>query len=145
MPSLPESEAAFLAEKTFSAEEKLLPLITAFALKAAAEAGLAPARRPYLELAVEEIFINVCRYAYRGPGGEVSLRLEGTRDRLRLTFTDRGILFDPLERETPDITAEVEDRRVGGLGIFLTMRLMTEVSYRRADGLNILQLEMTKT
>ena len=138
-------ESTLLAEKTFPAEESLLPRITAFVLEAAGPAGLAPARQPHLELAVEEVFINICRYAYKRPPGEVTLRLEEARNLLRLTFSDRGLPFDPLERAAPDLNAGVEDRPVGGLGLFLTMRLMAEISYRRTDGLNILCLGLLKT
>jgi anti-sigma regulatory factor (Ser/Thr protein kinase) len=139
------SEAALLAEETFPAEESLLPRITAFALEAAGRAGLSPARRPHLELAVEEVFVNICRYAYQRPSGQVSLRLEETREAVRLTFIDRGRPFDPLDREAPDLAAGVGERPVGGLGLFLVMRLMKETVYRRDGDLNILRLELAKT
>ena len=140
-----EGETALPASRIFPAEEKLLPQVTAFALEAAEAAGLAPARWPHLELAAEEVFINICRYAYKEPPGEVSLRLEEEGGLLWLTFIDRGLPFDPLDQAAPDLATEVEERPVGGLGLFLTMRLMTELSYRRAEGLNILKLGLVKT
>ena len=139
-----EGEAALLASKNFPAEEKVLPQVTAFVLEAAEAAGLAPARRPHLELMAEEVFINICRYAYKEPSGEVSLRLEEGAGLLWLIFIDRGLPFDPMDQAAPDLASGLEERPVGGLGLFLTMRLTTELSYRRAEGLNILKLGLVK-
>ncbi len=57
-----------------------------------------------------------------------------------LTFTDEGVPFDPLQRSDPDITLSAEERKIGGLGIFLVRKIMDDVRYIREDGKNILRI-----
>ena len=94
------------------------------------------------QLAVEEIFVNIAHYAYKDKTGEVcvSCELDKEKNLFTIIFEDTGIPFDPLKREDPDVTASAEERDIGGLGIFLTKKLMDEVSYENKDGKNILTL-----
>ena len=62
-------------------------------------------------------------------------------ERLELTFIDKGIPYNPLENKDPDVTLDIEKRKIGGLGIFLVKEMMDEVSYEYADGKNILKLK----
>ena len=99
-----------------------------------------------LDLAVEEIYINIAHYAYTPGRGtaEISCRLEpgngGASPRITICFRDRGKPFNPLAREDPDITLSAEERDIGGLGIFLTKKFMDSVSYEYADGQNVLTM-----
>ncbi len=95
-----------------------------------------------LDLAVEEIFVNIAHYAYAPGTGPATVRVEVTDDpcEVRVTFTDEGVPYDPLAREDPDVTLPAEAREIGGLGIFLTKKSMDSVSYEYADGRNILTL-----
>ncbi|MBQ7619351.1 MAG: ATP-binding protein, partial [Treponema sp.] len=63
--------------------------------------------------------------------------------KFRLSFIDWGKEFNPLEQEEPDLTLSIEERRLGGFGIFLTKKFMDSVSYKRQDGKNILTLVKT--
>ena len=94
------------------------------------------------QLAVEEIFVNIAHYAYKDKTGEVNVlcELDKEKNLFTIIFEDNGIPFDPLKREDPDVTATAEERNIGGLGIFLTKKLMDEVSYENKDGKNILTL-----
>ena len=94
------------------------------------------------QLAVEEIFVNIAHYAYKDKTGEVNVlcELDKEKNLFTIIFEDTGIPFDPLKREDPDVTATAEERNIGGLGIFLTKKLMDEVSYENKDGKNILTL-----
>ena len=94
------------------------------------------------ELAVEEIFVNIAHYAYKDETGEVwvSCELDKEKNLFTIIFEDTGIPFDPLKRDDPDVTASAEERGIGGLGIFLTKKLMDEVRYENRDGKNILTL-----
>ena len=58
-----------------------------------------------------------------------------------MTFIDQGIPYNPLENKDPDITLDIEDREIGGLGIFLVKKTMDELSYEYADGQNILTMK----
>ncbi len=93
-----------------------------------------------IDLAVEEIFVNIASYAYadRPEGGEAVIRIAAEDGAVRITFEDGGVPFDPTAREDPDPTASAEEREIGGLGIFLTKKVMDEVRYEYRDGRNIL-------
>lgn len=94
-------------------------------------------------IAVEEVYINIAHYAYGGRSGEavVQMELDSNPDLLRIIFRDRGIPYNPLEKEDPDITLSAEERPVGGLGIFMVKESMDTVDYRYEDGQNVLTIE----
>ena len=98
-----------------------------------------------LDLAVEEIFINIANYAYAPEIGKATVRVEVSNDpvAVTITFVDRGVPYDPLKKEDPDVTLSAEDRQIGGLGIFLTKKIMDDVSYEYKDGQNVLMLKKT--
>ncbi len=94
-------------------------------------------------IAVEEIYVNIAHYAYGGKLGEVRVRAEADRDTdiYRVEFRDRGIPYNPLEKEDPDIMLSADEREIGGLGIYMVKQSMDRVSYRYEDGCNILSIE----
>lgn len=65
--------------------------------------------------------------------------IEGTQ-KLILIFSDSGVRYNPLEKPDPDITLGVQEREIGGLGIYMVKRIMDELSYRYEDGKNILTM-----
>lgn len=96
-----------------------------------------------IQLSIEEAVENVVQYAYEGGFGwlEVQTSLNESNLVLTVELRDAGTPFNPLEKPDPDITLSIEDRPVGGLGIFLCKQLMNEVSYRYEDGCNILTMK----
>ena len=96
-----------------------------------------------LDLAVEEIFVNIAHYAYAPGNGKATVRVEVAGDpvAVTITFVDRGVPYDPLKKADPDVTLSAEERDIGGLGIFLTKKVMDDVSYEYKDGQNILTLK----
>ena len=112
-------------------------------VKKAAESQIAkPERLLDIELAVEEALVNVISYAYEGsPAGDVEVRCALRDDgRLVIEIIDSGAPFDVLAAPPPDLTAPLEERRSGGLGIHLIKKLSDGVAYRRESGKNILKL-----
>ncbi len=95
-----------------------------------------------IHVAAEEVFVNIAHYAYAPGTGTAVIRMELTESPLTavITFTDRGIPYNPLENEDPEITLSVNQRKIGGLGIFLTKATMDSVEYARRDGQNILTI-----
>lgn len=91
-----------------------------------------------IDIAVEEIFVNIAHYAYNPAVGKATIRIEVTDGIVSLTFIDNGIPYDPLAKEDPDITLSVEERQIGGLGIFMVKKSMDDVKYEYKDGSNIL-------
>ena len=93
-------------------------------------------------VAVEEVFANICHYAYRPDTGSATVRVEACEDPVKvvITFIDHGVPYDPLAKDDPDVTLSADERDIGGLGIFMTKQLMDEVQYEYKDGSNILTL-----
>lgn len=96
-----------------------------------------------INLALEEAITNVIMYAYpQGKGGQVQIDAVIREGSLDFIISDTGIPFDPTAAPEADTSLGVEDRPIGGLGIFLVRKIMDKVSYRRENGKNI--LSMTK-
>jgi anti-sigma regulatory factor (Ser/Thr protein kinase) len=93
-----------------------------------------------IEIAVEEIFVNIASYAYPPGTGVVSVEtdISGKPEKLIARFVDNGIKYDPLEKEDPDVGLSVEDTSIGGLGIFITKESMDDVVYEYKENKNIL-------
>ncbi len=94
-----------------------------------------------LQVAVEEIFINIAHYAYKPEDGNVVVNITNEKDAVFVSFEDEGKPYNPLEREDPDISLSADEREVGGLGIYLTKKLVDKVQYERKGNKNILILE----
>ena len=96
-----------------------------------------------IDIAVEEIFVNIAHYAYKSGTGKAVVRVETLPDppSVDITFIDNGIPYDPLTKEDPDITLSAEERPIGGLGIFMVKKSMDDVRYEYLDGHNILTLK----
>ena len=96
-----------------------------------------------IDVAVEEIFVNIAHYAYSPEIGVATIRVEIEEDPLAvtLTFIDNGVPYDPLAKEDPDVTLSAEERQIGGLGIFMVKKSMDDVTYDYKDGKNILTIK----
>ena len=107
------------------------------------KADCTPKAQMQIGVAVEEIFVNIASYAYAPDKGKAKVRVEVSEDpvSVTITFVDRGIPYDPLERKDPDTRATAAEREIGGLGIFMTRKLMDDVSYEYRNGQNILTLK----
>ena len=94
-------------------------------------------------VAVEEIFVNIASYAYDPSIGKATVRVEVNEEpvSVSVTFLDHGVPYDPLSREDPDVSLAAEQREIGGLGIFMTKKLMDDIAYEYRDGQNILTLK----
>ena len=105
------------------------------------EAGGSPAIEIQVHLAVEEIFVNVASYAYEPGTGPVTIQCGPLgSDRFEIIVIDQGVPYDPMAKDDPDVTLEIEERQIGGLGIFLAKQYMEEMNYRYENGSNILTM-----
>lgn len=95
-----------------------------------------------IEIAVEEIFVNIVHYAYNPQVGKATVRCEVTDNPMQviIQFLDSGIPFDPMAKEDADITLSAEERNIGGLGIYMVKQSMDEVNYEYKDGKNVLTI-----
>ena len=97
-----------------------------------------------INVAIDELFSNIVKFAYRPEIGKAILRIELRKEpvvSIRITFIDKGKPFNPLEILSPDVNLDLDERKVGGLGIFIVKRTMDEVTYEYKDGQNILSIK----
>ncbi len=110
-----------------------------FVRAGAAACGIVPGQIEKLDLVMEEILVNVARYAYAPAHGEVEVSYWQTSPgMLCVEVADSGRPFDPLEADPPDLSRGLSDRPIGGLGVFLIRALVDSIAYRNEDGRNIL-------
>jgi len=102
-------------------------------------AGCPKKQRNLIAVSVEEIFVNIAHYAYGSATGSVAIRVSAG-DEAEIVFEDCGAPYNPLEKGDPDISASLEEREPGGLGIFMVKKLMDAVDYRREGNKNILTI-----
>lgn len=96
-----------------------------------------------LNVAVDEIYSNIVKYGYGDNGGPVKLQfiLRNDPSTLFIRFADNGIPYNPLNFEEPDTTLSAEDRKIGGLGIFIVKKTMDDIKYKYENGQNILTIK----
>ena len=107
-----------------------LDSIRGFAIQAARDAGMDDSETYAVELAVDEACTNIIEHAYQGESrGEIECTCESNASCLTVVLRDHGKPFDPSTVRTPDLEADIDDRPVGGLGVFLMKQLMDEVRF----------------
>jgi len=138
---LPETSQSL----TLVAKAESLGPATEFVRKGAREANLPEPRVRELELLIEEIFINVSRYSYpEGAPGVVTIAYSiPVPGELAVEVGDQGIAFDPLAASPPDLTLDLMQRPIGGLGILLLKSFANSVTYRREQGWNRLKFTIS--
>ena len=96
-----------------------------------------------IDIAIDELFGNIAHYAYNPEVGSATVRVEVAEEPLSviITFIDNGVPFDPLATEDPDVTLSVEERGVGGLGVYMVKKSMDEITYAYKNGQNILTIK----
>ena len=94
-----------------------------------------------VQLAVEEAVTNTVLHGYEGTSGTIAIRIETSPHHISVELADDAPAFNPLSVPEPDTSADLDDREIGGLGIFLIRQVMDEVSYRYENDKNILVLE----
>jgi len=93
-----------------------------------------------IDIAVEEIFVNIANYAYKPANGSVTICIS-TSEKTVIRFEDTGKPYNPLERPDPDLDKPPAERKIGGLGIYMVKQLMDEVVYAHADNKNIFTIK----
>ena len=106
------------------------------------ERGCSMKHQMQIDVAVEEIFVNIASYAYAPGSGDVTIRTEIQEEprSIKVTFSDRGMPYNPLEKLDPDITLSAEERQIGGLGIFMVKKSVDVMEYTYKYGQNILTI-----
>jgi len=134
-------EETFMGTVILPASLEHLKEALAFLETKARAAGLDEKRALEMSLALEEVLVNIFTYAYPRERGVVEIRCSSREPgRLAVEVRDQGVPFNCLSWREPDLERGIEDRPIGGLGIFLFRRLASRVEYRREADTNILSL-----
>ena len=116
-----------------------LETLVEFVSNCVKEEGFTDKRVKEIELATEEALVNIFNYAYPEGAGEVEVScIQEHGAGLIIEISDNGAPFDPLSLSDPDISADIADREIGGLGVFFIRQMVNEVQYHRDKGRNIL-------
>ena len=131
-----------MKELTVEAAIENIPLVTDFVNEQLEELGCSVKAQMQIDIAVDELFSNIAHYAYDHESGNATVRVETTKEPLAvvITFIDKGVPYDPLKRDDPDISLSAEEREIGGLGIYMVKKSMDGLSYEYKDGQNILTI-----
>ena len=131
-----------MAEKTFDAVVDQLDEVLAFVTDQLDQLDCPPKHRIQIEVAVEELFVNIASYAYRPGTGTADVTVEAFDNpkAVEITFRDAGVPYDPLAKQDPDISLSADDRQIGGLGIFMVKKTMDDMRYEYKDNQNVLTI-----
>jgi len=135
-----ESNYIYVAE----AQIENIPLVTEFVDKLLEENNCSMKAQMQIDVAIDEIVSNICRYAYKqGQAGKFKLTVDfdEKKEFVSLLFEDRGVAYNPLEKEDPNAHESLEDREIGGLGIFIVKQTMDSMNYENVNGHNVLTLK----
>ena len=127
----------------FEAKIDNVEAVTNFVGKYLSEANCSVKAETQINVAIDELFSNICYYAYKdGQEGNVriSVTFDPNKENVTIAFEDRGVPYNPLEKEDPDIDSSLEERKIGGLGIFIVKQTMDDVVYENDGGHNILKI-----
>ncbi len=131
-----------MKELAIEAKAENLEKVLAFLDQELDSLGCTKKAKMQIEIALEELFVNIAHYAYSNQPGSnmVTIQVENSNEPVSamVTLTDTGIPFDPLAKKDPDVTLSAEQRKIGGLGIYMVKKSMDAVHYRHENGKNIL-------
>ena len=131
-----------MKELTIEAKVETLDEVLAFVDEFLETLDCPPKAQMQVDVAVEELFVNVAKYAYAPAVGSVTIQLAALEDNseVSVTLIDRGVPYDPLAKKDPDVTLSAQERQIGGLGIYMVKKSMDSVEYAYQDGQNILTI-----
>lgn len=130
--------------QAFAAQVAQLAQANAFVVSCLQHFKVDPDAEFKVLLALEEAFVNICHHAYDTEEGEITITCSGEHDAFVLEIADRGKLFDVLTLPDPDTSLGIEERPVGGLGLYLIRTLTSNVSYKRENDQNCLRMVFAK-
>ncbi|KNZ40930.1 ATP-binding protein [Acetobacterium bakii] len=128
---------------TVNASEDKLSEVLEFIGTELEAAGASPKTQFQIDLAVEELYVNIVHYAYAPDTGDVIIKfnIDGEPPLAEILFIDQGKPYNPLENPDPDITLTAEDREIGGLGVLMVKKTMDVAVYRYENQKNIMTIK----
>ncbi|WP_222928146.1 ATP-binding protein [Luteimonas viscosa] len=129
-------------DKTIAADPAHIAELTAAVESTLAEAGVDDARIHDARLIVEELACNALTHGAVETEPQLRLRLQLEAARLVLELDDNGLPFDPTTAPPPDLDADLDERRVGGLGLHLVRQLADSLDYQRREDHNLVRVTL---
>lgn len=119
-----------------------LPKVMSLTGRVLKAAGCGEDDRRHIDISVEEIFTNIASYAYKEGEGTVWMEWDvretgGEQKEIVIRFEDEGVPYNPFARKDPDLTLPVEERPVGGLGVYMVKQFMDDASHCYENGRNV--------
>ena len=132
-----------MKELTIEATPENVDTVIEFVDAQLEEYGCGMKEQMAIDVAIDELFANIAHYAYNPETGYATVRVDVLQDPLsvEVTFIDNGRQYDPLAKEDPVTTLSLEEREIGGMGIFIVKKSMDAVNYEYKDGKNILTIK----
>ena len=132
-----------MKELVIAADRNNLLKVQSFIDEQLEDAGCPMLTQIAIDVAVEELFVNIASYAYDQEIGFAVVQVEMLADPLsvEITFIDNGKQYDPLAKPDPDITLAAKERKKGGLGIYMVKNSMDDMRYEYKEGKNILTIK----
>lgn len=132
-----------MKEITIEAKIENIEKVTAFVDEQLERLDCPPKAEMQINIAIDELFSNIANYAYNPETGDATVRVEVQEKptAVVITFIDKGVPYDPLKKDDPDITLSAAERQIGGLGIYMVKKSMDEIAYEYKDGKNILRIK----
>lgn len=132
-----------MKELTIAATVENIEVVTDFVNQQLEELACPMKAQMQINIAIDELFSNIAHYSYNPEIGQATVRVEVMENPLAvsITFIDNGVPYDPLSKEDPDLTLSAEERKIGGLGIYMVKKSMDEITYEYKDGQNILSIK----
>ncbi|MDD6208523.1 MAG: ATP-binding protein [Clostridiales bacterium] len=132
-----------MSELNIEAKTENLDQVLAFVVGKLEELDCPMKAQMQIEIAVEELFVNIANYAYNPEVGPATVRVDVLDEPLSvvITFIDNGVPYDPLAKEDPDVEKTARNRQIGGLGIYMVKQSMDDINYEYKDGKNILSIK----
>jgi anti-sigma regulatory factor (Ser/Thr protein kinase) len=131
-----------MVSKTFSAKIEMLSEVISFVEETLEIYECSMKALMAICVAIEEVFVNVANYAYVDGVGDITISIGFDEESRTVTFriSDKGVPFNPLNKPDPDTTLSIEEREIGGLGIYITKKTMDVVNYAFENEENILTM-----
>lgn len=132
-----------MKELNIAATLENIPVVTEFVDEQLEALDCPMKAQMQIDIAIDELFSNIARYAYNPDIGSATVRVDVTEEPMsvRITFIDKGVPYDPLAKADPDVTLSAEEREIGGLGIYMVKKSMDEITYEYKNGQNILTIK----
>ncbi|WP_408071197.1 ATP-binding protein [Butyrivibrio sp. JL13D10] len=126
-----------MKELKLEARIENLPQVLKFIDGELEESGCSMKNQMKIDMAVEELYVNIAHYAYRDDIGDATIRFSCDGESAMITLIDSGIFYDPLQKDDPDVSLSAEERQIGGLGIYMVKNSMDDVKYEYSNNQNI--------